>query len=89
MDASGDIAPAGPAQPLIVIEELFTGCFGGGPGRLDGNWTDGMLTFHTGDMFPNKVYHFDVLSTKDPGRETMERVAIDVTPAAAPEAQIV
>ena len=83
MDANGEIEAAGTPDPTILNEELFTGCFGGGPGRL--TETSGLLRFNTGDMFPNKVFDFRVVATKDPGRVADANFTLTVIPAAAPD----
>ena len=70
-------------DPAILTEELFTGCFGGGPGRL--TETSGLLRFNTGDMFPNKVFDFRVVATKYPSRVAHANFTLTVIPAAAPD----
>ena len=85
-DSNGAIVAAGPPDLSILTEELFTGCFGGGPGRLPD--TSGVLSFNTGDMFPGKDYDLRVLGTKAPGRQASADVTLTVIPAAAPDVQI-
>ena len=83
MNADGEIEAAGTPDPTILTEELFTGCFGGGPGRL--TETSGLLRFNTGDMFPSMVFDFRVVATKDPGRSADANFTLTVIPAAAPD----
>ena len=86
MDANGEIEAARTPDPTILSEDLFTGCFGGGPGRL--TETSGLLRFNTGDMFPGKVFDFRVVATKYPGRTSDANLTLTVIPTAAPEIAI-
>ena len=70
-------------DPAILTEELFTGCFGGGPGRL--TETSGLLRFNTRDTFLRKVFDFRVVATKHPGRVADANFTLTVIPAAAPD----
>ena len=83
MNAYGEIEAAGACDPTIVREDLFTGCFAGGPGRL--TEPSGLLRFNTGDMFPGKVFDFRVVATKYPGRASDANFTLTVIPTAAPE----
>ena len=80
MNADGEIEAAGAPDPTILTEELFTGCFGGGPGRL--TQTSGLLRFSTGDMFPSKVFDFRVVATKYPSCVADANFTLTVIPAA-------
>ena len=85
-DGSGGIADAGPPDPLLTDEELFTGCFGGGPGRIP--IREGVYNLETGDMFPVKDYDIRVVGTKAPNRETVADFRLRLLPAAAPVIQL-
>ena len=85
-NADGEIEAAGAPDPTILTEELFTGCFGGGPGRL--TETSGLLRFNTGDMFPSKVFDFRVVATKYPSRVADANFTLTVIPPAAPDIAI-
>ena len=56
----GVIMSAGAADPTA---DPFTGCFGGGPGRLSD--TTGVLTIDTATMQPGNTYVFKVVVTKN------------------------
>ena len=85
-DGAGGIAAARPADQSIITEDLFTGCFGGGPGRL--RHSAGSMTLRTGDMYPNKTYTVRVEGAKAPGRVTVAELLVTVLPAVAPRTRI-
>ena len=85
-DGSGGIADAGPPDPLLIDEELFTGCFGGGPGRIP--ITGGVHNLDTGNMFPVKDYDIRVVGTKAPSRETVIDFRLRLLPTEAPVIQL-
>ena len=76
----------GPADPDVLDETSFTGCFGGGPGLL--NETAGVLTLDTGRMFPSKVYVWSLIGAKAPARTTVTEVILNVLTAGPPDVQM-
>ena len=64
----------------------FTGCFGGGPGRLA--YSTGLVTVSTAEMVPDIVYVFYVIVTKDT-RQAEAEVTVNLLVAAAPSITIV
>ena len=85
-DESGYIVNVGRADPYIITEELFMGCFGGGPGRIPD--TSGELFLSTGDMFPDKEYEFFLKISKG-NREVVTEILITLMAAAPPVVDIV
>ena len=85
-DTDGNILEAGEANPLILVESEFRGCFGGGPGSLRiGN---DHINMSTSDMFPNKFYVITLTSVNG-SNETIEHDAtLFVVPPAAPDMSI-
>ena len=75
---SGVIQAVSPANPSATP---FTGCFGGGPGRLGD--TAGTLTINTARMIPGLTYVFYVIVTKDT-RQADAEVTVVLGAVAAP-----
>ena len=63
----------------------FTGCFGGGPGRLSD--TTGVLTIDTATMQPGNTYVFKVVVAKDTRNADVE-LTVTLGPVAAPVVSI-
>ena len=82
-DSDGNILEAGAANPTILVESEFRGCFGGGPGSL--NIGNDQIIINTGDMFPNKFYIITLLSTDAFGETKELDVTLFVVPPAAPD----
>ena len=86
LDSSGNILDAAPADPTILDVDLFSGCFGGGPGRLPE--TNEIFTFNTGVMMPYQDLVFRVVGAKAPARETSAEFQLRVTQPGPPVFQI-
>ena len=74
----GGILSAGAAD---INAEPFTGCFGGGPGRMAD--TSGTVTVDTSTMRRGFVYVFYVVVTKD-SREADAELMVTLDDVAAP-----
>ena len=85
-DSDGNIVGAGEANPLILIESEFRGCFGGGPGSL--RIGSDQLNVNTSDMFPNKLYIITLKSTTALNETIEHDAALFVVPPAAPDMSI-
>ena len=85
-DSDGNILEAGEANPLILVESEFRGCFGGGPGSLRiGN---DQINMSTSDMFPNKFYVITLKSVNHSNESIEHDVTLFVVPPAAPDMSI-
>ena len=84
-DANGNIQPVGEPDLTAVDNDIFSGCFGGGPGKLPD--TSGKFVLDTGMMVPNKSFVFTVVGQKDIRTGSAER-RIWVNIPAAPVIQI-
>ena len=86
IDSEGHIQPSGPPNPGQTSFEMFSGCFGGGPGKM--NSISGNLSINTGNMMPNKDYVFSLMATKDT-RVGIAEQTITIIPPEAPKISVV
>lgn len=77
---------SGPADPTATVYASFSGCFGGGPGRMDGE-TSGSLMLDTSLMMPGMTFTITVEISKDTRYDTAE-VQLVVEAPLAPEVTV-